>query len=162
VVAGSPIEAEDYRLKGTLLGIEPLTHYDRYAPLGDTVTSIPYDQGRAMVLEAFGAFSPAVRGAAAGFFAESRIDAGVRRGKQGGAFCASVDGEKSPYVLMNYTQRPRDVMTLAHELGHGVHGVLSQHQGYLNYRPVLPLAETASVFGEMLVFETIMGQLPSD
>ncbi len=162
VVEGYPVVADYYRLKAKLLGISPLTHYDRYAPIGEAATQIPYARARAMVLDAFASFAPEAHDAAEGFFRENRIDAALRPGKQGGAFCASVDSERSPFVLMNYTEQPRDVMTLAHELGHGIHGVMSQRQRYLNYRSVLPLAETASVFGEMLVFERLMEQLPND
>lgn len=161
-VAGYPMVADYYRLKGKLLGIDRLTHYDRYAPITAAHSQIPYAQAKEMVLNAFGAFDAAVHDAAAGFFAERRIDAALREGKRGGAFCCSVDADHSPYVLMNYTARPRDVMTLAHELGHGVHGCLAQRQNYLNYHSVLPLAETASVFGEMLVFERLMAELPGD
>lgn len=161
-VRGYPIVADYYRLKGRLLGIKPLTHYDRYAPLSKAVSDIPYERAREMVLSAFGGFDYTVRDAAAGFFTGSRIDTPVRPGKQGGAFCASVDADIPPYVLMNYTGLPRDVMTLAHELGHGIHGCLAQRQSYLNYQPVLPLAETASVFGEMLVFERLLSDLPTD
>jgi oligoendopeptidase F len=161
-VVGFPLVADYYRLKGRLLGIEPLTHFDRYAPLAETSGVIPYEQARDLVLDAYGAFSAEVRAAAAEFFSGGRIDAAVRSGKAGGAFCMGVDAETPPYVLTNYTGRARDVMTLAHELGHGVHNCLAQRQSYLNYRPVLPLAETASVFGEMLVFERLLAQLPGD
>jgi oligoendopeptidase F len=159
---GYPVVADYYRLKGRLLGIEPLADYDRYAPLPKETATIPYHQARDIVLTAFGEYDPRIHAAAEGFFREGRIDAALRPGKQGGAFCSSIDHELLPYVLLNYTERPRDVMTLAHELGHGVHGCLAQRQSYLNYRSSLPLAETASVFAEMLVFERLMRQLPSD
>ena len=93
------------------------------------------------------------------FFTKRWIDAQLAEGKRGGAFCAGVTPDLHPYVLMNYTGRPRDVMTLAHELGHGVHDVLASDNHLLDYRPVLPLAETASTFAEMLVFDSLMAAL---
>jgi oligoendopeptidase F len=144
-----------YRLKRRLLKLETLTHYDRYAPLAETVTEIPFSQARSMVLEAFGEFSPSMQEMAEPFFSRRWIDAEVRPGKRGGAFCSYLTPDLHPYVFMNYTSRARDVMTLAHELGHALHGILAGRHHYLHFYPSLPLAETASVFGEMLVFERL-------
>lgn len=160
-VAGYPLVAEYYELKRKLLGLEELTHYDRYAPISATASTIPFSDGREMVLSAFGAFSPRVREVTQRFFDRRWIDAEVRPGKRGGAFCSYVAPDVHPYVFMNYTDRPRDVMVLAHELGHAVHGVLASRNNFLSFYPSLPLAETASVFGEMLVFERLQAELES-
>ncbi len=115
-----------------------------------------------MVLEAFGEFSPRLRDMAEPFFSKRWIDAALAEGKRGGAFCAGITPDLHPYVLMNYTGQPRDVMTLAHELGHGIHDVLASDNHLLDYHPVLPMAETASTFGEMLVFDKLRTELDSD
>ncbi len=154
--------ADYYALKGELLGISDLKHYDRYAPLTKDREELPFDKAREIVLEAFGSFSPRLAELAEPFFSKRWIDAVVKDGKRGGAFCAGVTPDLHPYVLMNYTGRPRDVMTLAHELGHGVHDRLASKQNLLNYHPVLPMAETASTFGELLVFERLQKDLTSD
>jgi oligoendopeptidase F len=108
------------------------------------------------VLDAFGAFDGRLRDVAAEFFERGWIDAEVHPGKRAGAFCSYPTPTHHPYVLMNYTGKRRDVMTLAHELGHAIHGQLARGQTLLNYHPPLPLAETASVFGEMLVFDYVL------
>ncbi len=158
-VANFPTVARYYRLKQRLLGLDRLTHYDRYAPVGGEQAEIPFGRARELVLDAFGEFSPRLAQMAAPFFAERRIDAAVAAGKRGGAFCAGLTPELHPYVLLNYTGQPRDVMTLAHELGHGIHYVLARDNHLLDYHPVLPLAETASTFGEMLVFDRLQRTL---
>ena len=130
--------------------------YDQYAPVGDELPSYSFDRSRDVVLEAFGAFTPAFREIAEQFFTRRWIDAEVRQGKQGGAFCSSPSPALHPYVLCNHTDNMRDVMTLAHELGHGLHGWLSRKQTLFNYDTPLTLAETASVFGEFLVFDHLV------
>ncbi|MCH8056021.1 MAG: oligoendopeptidase F, partial [Deltaproteobacteria bacterium] len=115
-----------------------------------------FSQAQQMILEAFEAFAPAFRSIAAEFFAKRWIDAEIRKGKRGGAFCASPSPRLHPYILCNYTDNLRDVMTVAHELGHGLHGTLSRKQSFLNYDTPLTTAETASVFGEMLVFDYLV------
>jgi oligoendopeptidase F len=142
-----------YRLKSRLLGIDVLADYDRYAPVVADDTRVPWSTCRSIVLEAYGAFAPRMREIADQFFTRRWIDAEVRQGKRGGAFSASTVPSVHPYVLVNYTGRLHDVMTVAHELGHGVHQYLSRPQGYLQADTPLTMAETASVFGEMLVFE---------
>ncbi len=162
VVKNFSIVADYYKLKGKLLGIDNLMHYDRYAPLKKSEETIAYDKACEIVLEAYKAFSPKLYELALPFFEQGWIDAPVADGKRGGAFCAGVSPDHHPYILLNYTQKPRDVMTLAHELGHGVHDRLASVQHALDYHPVLPLAETASTFGEMLTFEKLFSQLKSD
>jgi oligoendopeptidase F len=151
-----PLVQRYYRLKAKLLGIPQLADYDRYAPLGDAKRNRTWSDARELVLRAYRAFSPELANIASRFFAGDWIDAEVRPGKQGGAFCAATLPSVHPYVLMSYTGEPRDVMTLAHELGHGVHDVLAKGCGLLEQQAPLTAAETASVFGEMLVFRALM------
>lgn len=162
VVKNFPIVTEYYKLKGRLLGIDKLKHYDRYAPLKKSEEKIAYSKACEIVLDAYKAFSPQLHELALPFFEQGWIDAPVDEGKRGGAFCAGVSPDHHPYILLNYTDKPRDVMTLAHELGHGVHDRLASKQHALDYHPVLPLAETASTFGEMLTFEKLFSQLDND
>ncbi|MFP4560887.1 MAG: M3 family oligoendopeptidase [Thiohalorhabdus sp.] len=150
--------ARYYRLKARLLGLDTLYDYDRYAPLPGTQRTVSWDEARATVLDAFGGFSTQMRDIAAEFFDRGWIDAPVTDGKQGGAFSHPATPDVHPYVLVNFTGTPSDVMTLAHELGHGVHQYLAREQGYFNADTPLTTAETASVFGEMLAFEHLMGQ----
>jgi len=147
--------ARYYKIKREILGLQTLTHYDRYAPLFQTEETLTLPEAQQIVLNAFGDFSPEMRGRAAEFFDKSWIDAPATKGKEGGAFCAYVTPDTHPYVMMNYLGRMKDVMTLAHELGHGVHASLSRSQTLLNFHGTLPLAELASTFGEMLVFEKV-------
>lgn len=154
--------ADYYRLKRRLLGLDELTHYDRYAPITGEQTEMPFAQARELVLEAFGRFSPRLVEISEPFFSRRWIDAEVADGKRGGAFCAGITPDLHPYVLMNYTGQPRDVMTLAHELGHGIHDVLAARNHLLDYQPVLPMAETASTFAEMLVFDRLQHTLPAE
>jgi oligoendopeptidase F len=145
-----------FRMKARLLGLPRLALYDQYAPVGDALPACPFDQAREIILEAFGAFAPVVGEVARQFFDRRWIDAEVRPGKRGGAFCASPAPSLHPYVLCNYTDTLRDVMTVAHELGHGLHGWLARRQTLFNYEPPLTTAETASVFGEFLVFDRLL------
>jgi oligoendopeptidase F len=149
--------AHDYfGLKARLLGLPRLALSDQYAPVGAEVRPFPYPQAQQVILDAFGAFAPTFREIAAEFFAKNWIDAEIRKGKRGGAFCASPSPRLHPYILCNYADNLRDVMTVAHELGHGLHGCLSRKQSYFNYDTPLTTAETASVFGEMLVFDHLL------
>ncbi|MBQ7502324.1 M3 family oligoendopeptidase [bacterium] len=159
VCANYSIVANYYRLKAKLLGLSKLYHYDRYAPLQDNDERVSYDKAKELVLEAFGEFDPSFREMAERFFAENWIDAKIAEGKRGGAFCAGITPKHHPYVMLNYTGRLRDVQTLAHELGHGLHDLLAQKLNYFDYYPVLPLAETASTFAEMIVFEKLYNSL---
>ena len=149
--------AHDYfRLKAKLLKLPRLALYDQYAPVGKEVKPFPYHQARQVILAAFDAFDPKFRQIAEEFFDKHWIDAEIRKGKRGGAFCASPSPQLHPYILCNYDDNLRDVMTVAHELGHGLHGCLSRKQSYFNYDTPLTTAETASVFGEMLVFDYLL------
>ncbi|MGD2062058.1 MAG: M3 family oligoendopeptidase [Nitrospirota bacterium] len=157
--AGLPIVARYYRLKRHLLGLDELLDYDRYAPLADATETIPWTRARDLVLAAYRAFSPRVATIAEEFFSRRWIDAATRPGKRGGAFCASTVPSVHPYVLLSYQGRPRDVQTLAHELGHGVHQYLARDRGLFAADTPLTTAETASVFGEMLVFQSLKEML---
>jgi oligoendopeptidase F len=146
-----------YLLKAKWLGLEKLQHWDRNAPLpGDEDRAVSWPEAKTRVLTAYGAFSPELADIGARFFANSWIDVPPRPGKSGGAFAHPTVPSAHPYLLLNYHGRTRDVMTLAHELGHGVHQVLAGDQGYLMAGTPLTLAETASVFGEMLTFRALL------
>jgi oligoendopeptidase F len=145
-----------YRLKAKLLGVERLADYDRMASVAEDEVSFSFAQAREIVLDCYTSFSPELGAVAGRFFDERRIDAPVRPAKRGGAFCAPVVPSVFPYVLLNYTARRRDVLTLAHELGHGVHFALAARQGVFHQNTPLTLAETASVFGETIVFGRLL------
>lgn len=148
-----------YKLKAKWLGVEQLNFWDRNAPLPETSKSlISWQKAKDIVLSAYADFSPEMAEIAGEFFDKSWIDAPVRRGKAPGAFAHPTVPSAHPYVLVNYMGKARDVMTLAHELGHGVHQVLAGDQGALMASTPLTLAETASVFGEMLTFRAILKQ----
>ena len=149
-----------FRLKAKLLGVPVLKNTDLYAPLDTAPARVPFDEARTLVLEAFGAFSPEFASLARDFFDRHWIDAAVRPGKRLGAFCASLSPRTNPWVLLSYTETPRDVATLAHELGHGVHDRLAAHQHPLDHMPPLTLAETASVFGEMTLTRALLDREP--
>jgi oligoendopeptidase F len=146
-----------YAMKAKWLGMDKLNHWDRNAPLPDADTKlVPWDRAKTMVLDAYGGFAPEMADIARRFFDGRWIDAPVRPGKSPGAFAHPTVPSAHPYVLVNYQGKTRDVMTLAHELGHGVHQVLAAGQGPLMAQTPLTLAETASVFGEMLTFRAIL------
>jgi oligoendopeptidase F len=145
-----------YRLKARLLGLERLADYDRMAAVTEDEVSFPFAQAREIVLDCYSSFSPELGALVGRFFEERRIDAPVRPAKRGGAFCAAAVPSVFPYVLLNYTSRRRDVLTLAHELGHGVHFALAASQGIFHQSTPLTLAETASVFGETIVFGRLL------
>ena len=150
------IVARYYTLKMKLLGIEQLFDYDRYAPLPSTSRRYQWREARQMVLDAYTGFLPEMGQIAESFFSKNWIDAAVRPGKRGGAYSHGAVPSVHPYIFMNFEGTPRDVMTLAHEMGHGVHQYLSRKQGILSADTPLTTAETASVFGEMLVFQRLM------
>ena len=146
-----------YAIKARLLGLERLQHWDRLAPMpNDHETTVDWTDAKELVLKAYHGFSPKIGAIAEEFFTKNWIDAATRPGKAGGAFAHPTVPSAHPYILLNYQGKGRDVMTLAHELGHGVHQVLAAEQGYLKSQTPLTLAETASVFGEMLSFETLL------
>lgn len=150
--------ARFYRVKREILGLEKLTHIDRYAPLFEAEGEIDFARAREIVLKAFRRFSEGMADRAQEFFDEGWIDAEPRKGKRGGAFCSYLTPDTHPVVFQSYMNKMDDVMTLAHELGHGVHASLSRAQTYFNFHGTLPLAELASTFGEMLVFEDVVSQ----
>lgn len=146
-----------YKLKAKWLGMDALAHWDRNAPLPDEPSRvIGWGDAERMVLDAYGDFTPEMASIAKRFFDDNWIDAPVREGKSPGAFSHPTVPSAHPYILLNYQGKPRDVMTLAHELGHGVHQVLANVQGPLMAPTPLTLAETASVFGEMLTFQKLL------
>lgn len=145
-----------YKVKREILGLPELTHVDRYAPLFDAEEPVEWDEAKRIVLEAFGQFSGEMEARAREFFDQNWIDSEPRKGKRGGAFCAYNTPDTHPVMLQSYMNKADDVMTLAHELGHGVHASLSRAQSYFNFHGTLPLAELASTFGEMLVFEKLV------
>jgi oligoendopeptidase F len=149
-----------YRLKARLLGLERLAYWDRMAPVGDSDERIPYAEAQSIVLDCYSEFSPELGATAGEFFADGYIDGPPRTGKRGGAFCSYTVPSAHPYVMLNYTSRPHDVLTLAHELGHGVHASLARPQGIFQFTTPLTLAETASIFGETIVLERLLERAP--
>ncbi len=153
-----PVAARYYKLKQKLLGLNELYDYDRYAPIDTEKETIDFNQCKEIVLSGYDAFSEEVGKVVEQFFDKRWIDAEIREGKQGGGFCAETTPDLHPYILVNYTGSMRDVMTVAHELGHGLHQFLARRAGILESSAPLTMAETASVFGEMLIFETILSR----
>ncbi len=151
-----------YKLKGKLLGIGRLKDYDRYAPVIGDMPAVDWDRCRRSVLESFAGFSPRLADIAREFFEKNWIDALVRPGKTGGAFSAGTVPGVHPYILLNFTGKLRDVLTMAHEMGHGVHQYLSRQVGYLEMHTPLTVAETASVFAEMVTFERLLAEQSDD
>ena len=149
-----------YRLKARLLGVERLAHYDRMAPVAETEQRIAYGEARELVLDCYRGFSDELGEVAAGFFDGERIDAPPAPGKRGGAFCSYAVPSAHPYVMLNYTARPGDVLTMAHELGHGVHAALARPRGIFEFSTPLTVAETASIFGESIVLGALLERAP--
>lgn len=158
VVARYDIPQQWYRLKASLLGIDRLADYDRMAPLGTDDERFGWTAAKTVVLDAYESFSPEMAGVARKFFDDRWIDAPVREGKRPGAFCAYTVPSRNPYVFLNWTGRRRDVLTLAHELGHGLHAYLARRQGVFHQATPLTLAETASVFGETVTFGRLLAE----
>ena len=148
-----------YKLKRDLLGLEEMKDYDRYAPILENEATVEWSSAKDMVLDSYTNFHPQMGEITQEFFDNSWIDAAIKPGKRGGAYSASTVPSVHPYVFMNFDGKIRDVQTLAHELGHGVHQYLSRQQGVLQSSTPLTTAETASVFGEMLVFQKLMKEL---
>ncbi len=147
-----------YALKARLLGLERLADYDRSASVATHDPEFAWSQARALVLDAYASFSPELARIGSRFFDERWIDAPVRPGKRPGAFCAYTVPSQHPYLLLNWTARRRDVLTLAHELGHGLHAYLARDQGVFHQSTPLTLAETASVFGETVTFGRLLAE----
>lgn len=147
---------EYFRLKAKMLGMERIRNCDVYAPVAEAEKKYAFDEARALVAASYDAYDPEFGRIVDAFFAERRVDVLPRPGKSGGAFAMGISPETPPFLLLNYTGTLRDLATIAHEAGHGLHFVLAQRQTMLNYHAPLPLAETASVFGEMLLTRMLL------
>ncbi|QYK51185.1 MAG: M3 family oligoendopeptidase [Anaerolineales bacterium] len=145
-----------FKMKAKVLGMDKLRRYDIYAPVAKSTKEYSYDKAVALTLESFGNFDPQLADISRRIFDAGHVDSEVRKGKRGGAFCSSADPAVLPYVLLNYTGAARDVSTLAHEFGHAVHAVLADKHNVFNFHSSLPLAETASTFGEMLLIDRLL------
>jgi oligoendopeptidase F len=149
--------ARYYEVKRRLLGVDRLHEWDRYAPVAESTRGIEWAEARELVLSSYNRFSPRAGALLEDFFTRSWIDAPVMDGKEGGAYCAFATPYLHPFVMLNFTGQLNDALTLAHELGHGLHDLLAARRNHLfDYHPPLTLAETASVFGETLTFDAIM------
>ncbi|MDA8429824.1 MAG: M3 family oligoendopeptidase [Geobacteraceae bacterium] len=147
---------EYFRLKAKMLGMEKINNTDLYAPVVESERTYAFDEARDMVVASYAGYDPDFGRIVAAFFDERRVDVLPRTGKSGGAFAMGISPEAPPFLLLNFTGTLRDLATIAHEAGHGLHFVLSQKQTMLNYHAPLPLAETASVFGEMLLTRALL------
>ena len=153
-----PVAQEYFQLKARLLGLERLKNTDVYAPIEGVAESLSFAQAQDLIVTAFGRFNAQFGAIALEFFQKRWIDAEVRAGKRGGAFCAALAPEHHPYILCSYTGTGRDVATIAHELGHGIHYSLARRQKLLNYDAPLVLAETASVFAEIVLTRHLLAE----
>lgn len=151
-----PLAQRYMRLKARALGLDDFSSHDLLAPLGKSERKVPFNDGRKMVLDAFTAFDPRFGKIASEFFDKRWIDVLPRPGKRDGAFCSGMLPSLHPYVLLNYSERIEDVSTLAHELGHGIHFYLARRNSPLNFWPTTPMAETASVFAELLLMKRLL------
>jgi oligoendopeptidase F len=147
-----------FRLKARWLGVERIRRYDIYAPVAKSEKRYEYAAAAEMVLDSFGDFDPNVASLAERVFTTDHLDSEVRKGKRGGAFCHTVVNDITPWVLVNYQGRPDDVATLAHELGHAIHAMLAAHHSLFTFHSSLPLAETASTFGEMMLIDKLLAE----
>ena len=145
-----------FKLKAKHMSVKKLRRYDIYAPVAGSDKRYDYGEAATMVLDSFRAFDPKVGDLAQGVFDDNHLDSEVRKGKRDGAFCWSVLPEMTPYVLLNYQGRARDVATMAHELGHAIHAMLASHHSTFTFHSSLPLAETASTFGEMMLIDKLL------
>ncbi len=154
----APLFQRYFSLKAKWLGVEKLRRYDIYAPLASSSKDIPYDDAVEQVLDTFKNFDLDFAAKAQRVFDDNHVDSEVRKGKRAGAFCATVLPSITPYVLLNYTNKVRDVATIAHELGHAVHSMMAEEHSLLTQHSTLPLAETASVFAEMVMNEQLLAE----
>jgi oligoendopeptidase F len=152
----APIFQRYFQLKAQWLGVDKLRRYDVYAPLAQSDKTIAYNDAVESVLETFDSFDSRFATLAQRVFTENHIDSAIRKGKRGGAFCATITPDLTPYVLMNYTGKVRDVATLAHELGHAIHSMMAEEHSILTQHASLPLAETASVFAEVVMTDRLL------
>lgn len=158
VESAYPVAQAWFRTKAQLLGLSELMIYDQYAPVDQREQAMPWADARRIVEEGYAAIDPGFGDIAREVFARNWVDAEPRDGKRGGAYCSYPTPLLHPWILCNYTGTPRDVMTVAHEMGHALHAMLGRVQTPFNYHSTLPLAETASVFGEMVVFDRLLAQ----
>ncbi|MGH9360518.1 MAG: M3 family oligoendopeptidase [Thermoanaerobaculia bacterium] len=158
-LANAPLFQRYFRLKASWLGMERLTRYDLYAPLTGSDREIPYPQAVQSVLDTFRDFHPLFAEQAERVFHDGHVDAEIRKGKKAGAFCSTILPRLTPWVLVNYTGKLRDVATLAHELGHAIHSMMAEGHSILTQHASLPLAETASVFAEMLMTDRLLREV---
>jgi oligoendopeptidase F len=147
-----------FKLKAKQLGVNKLRRYDIYAPIANSDKKFDYDAATGMVFDSFNSFDPKLSKMARRVFDQQHVDSEVRKGKRDGAFCWSVLPDMTPYVLLNYQGRARDVATMAHELGHAIHAMLASHHSTFTYHSSLPLAETASTFGEMMLTDKLLAE----
>lgn len=152
----APVFQRYFDLKAQWLGLDKLRRYDVYAPLTKSDKKVPYNEAVQSVLEVFEQFDPIIAKQARRVFDQNHIDSEIRKGKRSGAFCSTVTPKLTPYVLVNYTGQVRDVATLAHELGHAIHSMMAEHHSLLTQHASLPLAETASVFSEMIMTDRLL------
>jgi oligoendopeptidase F len=156
----APIFQRYFQLKARWMGMEKLRRFDIYGPVVKTEKQYEFADAVNLVLTSFSRFSPRIGELAERVFKDHHLDSEVRKGKQGGAFCATVTPDLTPYVLQSYNGRPDDVATLAHELGHAIHAMLAEHHSVMVQQASLPLAETASTFGELLVIDRLLSENP--
>src|SRR5512139_4050974 len=147
-----------FKLKAKQLGVDKLRRYDIYAPIANSDKKFEYDAATGMVFDSFKSFDPQLAEMAQRVFDQQHVDSEVRKGKRDGAFCWSVLPDMTPYVLLNFQGRARDVATMAHELGHAIHAMLASHHSTFTYHSSLPLAETASTFGEMMLTDKLLAE----
>jgi len=151
-----------FRLKAKLLGMDKLRRYDIYAPVEKSDKQYEFGQAADIVLDSFYEFHPKFGDMAQQILKEDHVDSEVRKGKMSGAFCATIEPALTPWVLLNYQGRPDDVATMAHELGHGIHSLMAQEHSAFTQHACLPLAETASTFGEMMLIDKLLAQETND
>ena len=151
-----------FKLKACMLGMEKLRRYDIYAPIAEADKAYDYSKAAAKVLQSFSQFDERFAQLAERVFAEDHLDAEVRKGKRGGAFCATSTPDLTPWVLLNYQGKTDDVATMAHELGHAIHSMLAEHHSLFTQHANLPLAETASTFGEMMLVDQLLAEEPDE
>ncbi len=147
-----------FKLKARWLGVDRLQRYDIYAPVAKSEKKYPFDEAARLVFESFHEFDPQLEELARKIPSENHLDSEVRKGKRTGAFCATITPDLTPWVLINYQGRPDDVATMAHELGHAIHSLLANKHSYFTQHACLPLAETASTFGEMMLVDKLLKQ----
>lgn len=156
--SNAPLFQRYFRMKAGWLGMEKLRRYDIYAPLAQSDKTVDFTTAARSVLDTFATFDEGIAAQAQRVFDDNHIDSEVRKGKRGGAFCATLTPKFTPYVLMNWTGKVRDVATLAHELGHAIHSMMAEEHSILTQHSSLPLAETASVFAEMIMTDKLLAQ----